>query len=81
MEHKTASERVLVFVEVRFRKNVGYGKPEETVSKSKQQRIIATASHYLQKHSAEDRSMRFDVVAITWPNYAPSVTWIREAFS
>jgi putative endonuclease len=61
--------------------NVRYGTPEETVSKSKQKRILATASHYFQKHSLEDRAMRFDVVAITWPNYAPSVTWIPEAFS
>lgn len=81
MEHKTASENVLVFVEVRYRRTAEYGRPEETVSKPKQQRIITTARHYLQKHSAKDRSMRFDVVAITWPNYAPSVTWIPEAFT
>ena len=81
MEDKTASGSVLVFVEVRYRKNVRYGTPEETVSKSKQKRILATASHYFQKHSLEDRAMRFDVVAITWPNYAPSLTWIPEAFS
>jgi putative endonuclease len=80
MEHKLASESILAFVEVRYRKSTEYGRPEETVSKSKQQRIIATAKHYLQNCATEDRLMRFDVVAISWRNYAPSVTWIPEAF-
>ncbi|MEK9913593.1 MAG: YraN family protein [Flavobacteriaceae bacterium] len=81
MEHPTTAMNTLVFVEVRYRKNVEYGSPEETITRSKQQRIIATANHYLQKHFAEDRPLRFDVVAITWPNYTPSVTWIPEAFT
>lgn len=81
MEDKKGSDRILVFVEVRYRKGIGYGRPEETVSRSKQRRIILTANHYLQNRSSEDQTMRFDVVAITWPNYAPSVTWIKEAFT
>ena len=80
MEDQTPFGGVLVFVEVRYRKGVQYGRPEDTVSRTKQKRIVLTANHYLLNHCAQERVTRFDVIAVTRPNYAPSITWIPEAF-
>jgi putative endonuclease len=61
-----ASENgTLVFVEVRGRSGTGFGSPAETVTKSKQVRIIKTAIGYLKAKSLKPDSVRFDVVAIT----------------
>ncbi len=54
----------LVFVEVKTRRGVAYGLPEEAVTWRKQQKIIRTASCYLDLHSCADRSWRIDVVAV-----------------
>ncbi|HAH31789.1 MAG TPA: YraN family protein [Elusimicrobia bacterium] len=73
-----ASEKdTLVFVEVRGRSNTGFGSPAETVTKSKQLRIIKTAIGYLKTKTLKPESIRFDVVAIV-PGTEPE--HIRGAF-
>jgi putative endonuclease len=70
----------LVFVEVRYRSSMRFGRAEETVTAAKQARLATAASHYLQCH-AVTRPARFDVVAIhpaDGPGHA--VEWIRDAF-
>jgi putative endonuclease len=70
----------LVFVEVRYRSSIRYGRAEETVTATKQARLATAASHYLQRH-AVNCPARFDVVAIhpaTAGGHA--VEWIRDAF-
>ncbi len=67
----------LVFVEVRSRHDNRHGTPAETITKTKQRRIIRAANYYLQRHHA-DVPCRFDVIAI-----APGQTdleWIKDAF-
>ena len=81
MTDARTGETILVFVEVRYRIRSDHGRPEETISRSKQRRILSTAQHYLQKRQVQDVTMRFDVIAITQPHYAPSITWIQEAFT
>lgn len=68
---------VLVFVEVKSRKNDGYGAAEYAVSQVKQQRLWKAAEAYLgqQKHMASPL-VRFDVVAET----NGDMRWIRDAF-
>ena len=62
MEDKTT----LIFIEVRYRKQVYYGQAFETISRKKQQKIIQTAKHYLHQHQlTESVSSRFDVIGIT----------------
>lgn len=68
---------MLVFVEVRFRKNNHYGSPLETVVASKQQKIRTTAQHFLLvKNIGESMPVRFDVIGIL-PN---DITWVQNAF-
>lgn len=57
------TEEFLVFVEVRLRKSIRFGTPEETVDHRKQQKLRLTAESYLQKHPT-DKQPRFDVVAL-----------------
>jgi len=66
-----------VFVEVRARQQGDYGSSIETVTLSKQQRIIRAAKHYLQKKELFDKiDCRFDVIGID----AEKITWIKNAF-
>ena len=58
-------ERYLVFVEVKYRRDVYGGYPEEAVDYRKQKKIIQTAKYYLMAkkfHSVPP--CRFDVIAI-----------------
>jgi putative endonuclease len=54
----------LIFVEVKTRRGSAYGTPEESVTATKSQRLIATAQDYLQKHDSEQASWRIDVISI-----------------
>lgn len=54
----------LVFVEVKYRKNLKYGYPREAVNCAKQKRIAKTALWYLKENKLEDINVRFDVVEI-----------------
>lgn len=78
MEHAGAC----VFVEVRHRSNVRYGTPAATVSRSKQQKIIKCARHYLASITrSDDTPCRIDVVGITGMLDNPHIDWIRNAIS
>ena len=55
----------LVFVEVRSRRNIKNGAPEETISKQKQRLLQKAAAIYLQRLPMEHSpQMRFDVVCV-----------------
>ena len=69
----------LVFVEVRSRRHARYGTPAESVTRTKQQRLLRAAALYLQRQRL-DPPCRFDVVAILEPSGKPQVEWIRDAF-
>jgi len=66
----------LIIVEVRYRKNNRYGSALESVTKTKQARIIAATKHYIMTHKI-NQPIRFDVVAITG-NTLPD--WVKNAF-
>ena len=54
----------LVFVEVRTKISLEFGTPEESINRAKQNRMRATALHYLQDHTKLPELWRIDVVAI-----------------
>ena len=56
--------REVVFIEVRSRWSDCDARPEETVNRTKQQRIIRGAKAFLKSRHWEDRPVRFDVVAV-----------------
>ncbi len=69
----------LVFIEVRYRKNLDYGGAKESITPNKQQKIRKTALYYMQKKGREFNA-RFDVIAITGENKNLTIEWIQNAF-
>ncbi|MCX7100458.1 MAG: YraN family protein [Methylobacter sp.] len=69
-------QQTLVIIEVRFRKTDKYGSAAESVTRSKQTRIIAATHVYLSAQKI-DRPIRFDVVAMSGNG---AIDWIKNAF-
>lgn len=65
----------LVFVEVRSRAQNGFGGAAASIGRSKQQRIIFAARHYLMRYPNLP-PCRFDVVVLQ----AGQLEWLRSAF-
>ena len=59
--------RVIVFVEVKLRKNDAYAEGKEFVTAAKQQRVMMAAQLWLQQNETELQP-RFDVIEIYAPN-------------
>lgn len=71
----------LVFVEVRQRTNPNYTNALESVTKSKQRKIIKTALFYLQEKKLLDKiACRFDVVAVNFIKGQAQFDWVKDAF-
>jgi putative endonuclease len=69
----------LVFVEVRYRSSPSFGSAAESITRSKQKKIIAAARHYISSRHSQEPACRFDVVAIAGGS-GRRVDWIRDAF-
>lgn len=69
----------LVFAEVRYRKNVTFGTPAETVTFSKRKKLIRASQYYLQRHNP-DLPCRFDIVEIYGANHQTNINWVKDAF-
>ena len=54
----------LVFVEVRTKRSLEYGSPEESITSTKMEKLRAVAAHYQQTHENLPASWRIDVVAV-----------------
>jgi putative endonuclease len=76
MEHRKS----LVFIEVRYRKNLAHGHPGETVTTHKQKKLIKTAEFYLSGLKQKIPPCRFDVIAISGPEKKETIEWIENAF-
>lgn len=71
------SDKNIIFVEVRYRKNNQYGHPLETINLRKQTKIKKTASYYLQQNKLLNAYCRFDAIAINDKN---EINWVKNAF-
>jgi putative endonuclease len=70
---------LLIFFEVKYRKQTAFGHPAETVTSQKQKRIIHCAQNYLAKNpNYQDLAMQFDVITFTAKDKTPQ--WIQNAF-
>jgi putative endonuclease len=69
----------VVFVEVKYRKNLDHGFPFEAVTKSKQKKIIMAANTYLAKYASLP-ACRFDVVSMHGELSKPTIDHIIDAF-
>ena len=68
----------LVFVEVRLRRNAGYGGAAASITAAKRRRLILAARHFLAK--TPDLPCRFDCVLLSGLDER-NIEWIRDAFS
>jgi len=57
-------EQDLIFVEVKARRGVSFGLPEDALTMRKRRKLVEVASYYLDLHTCSDRSWRIDVVAV-----------------
>lgn len=78
-------KKVLVFIEVRFRKNNDFGGGLESVTVTKQLKLRKTAELYLQQNTQYENA-RFDVVSLSKNNQTNgnrqnyTFEWIMNAF-
>ncbi|MGE4545208.1 MAG: YraN family protein [Pedobacter sp.] len=56
--------RTLVFIEVKTRRGISHGHPQEAVGAAKQRQIVRAAQWYLIEHKLDRLQPRFDVVAV-----------------
>lgn len=71
----------MVFVEVRFRRHTRYGSGADSVTASKQDKLIKTALYYLQQHPKQAKQpVRFDVVSLSTVDERSDIEWIKDAF-
>lgn len=69
----------LVFIEVRSRTSSAYGGAIQSITYSKRQKLLRTATLYLQTKKLYDKQLcRFDVVSLD--GVPPKITWIKNAF-
>ncbi|HEY0198847.1 MAG TPA: YraN family protein [Rhodanobacter sp.] len=72
---------VVVFVEVRYRKNSSHGDAAASITPSKQAKLIKAAELWLSAHTKWANSdCRFDVVAYDGPASKVRMMWLRGGF-
>lgn len=70
---------LIVFVEVKMR-SISYFDPAQSITISKQKKIIMVAQEYLMRHNGDDNNCRFDVALIEIVNNEPKLTYLQNAF-
>jgi putative endonuclease len=73
-------KNVLIFVEVKTRRNYAFGSPLEAVSLKKQRSISSVAQHYIQHEQLSGSAARFDVIAVLLNSSCPEIEHIENAF-
>jgi putative endonuclease len=74
-----SQENLVVFVEVRLRKNANFGFPEQTVTATKQHNIRTVAEHYLHTYEWKG-NIRFDIIAIIKNKAMYEILHFEDAF-
>jgi len=70
----------LVFVEVKTRRSRAAGAPEEAVDERKQTRMRRAAEVFATRYRADDREMRFDIIAVDASGKRLEIELLRNAF-
>jgi putative endonuclease len=71
---------ILVFVEVKTRSTIAFGKPEEFVSAQKQNMITYAAPRYMEKIN-HDWAIRFDIISVVFnKDETYSIEHFEDAF-
>jgi putative endonuclease len=72
--------KTLVFIEVKTRRGVGFGTPQEAVGRTKQRQILRAAQWYLADGRGRGLQPRFDVVAVHVAATGAQIEHITDAF-
>jgi putative endonuclease len=71
----------VVFVEVRYRRNAGFGGGAASVDAGKRRKLVLAAQLFLAAHPGfRDAPCRFDVVEASGDPASPVLHWLRDAF-
>ena len=71
---------MLVFVEVKTRKNADFGPPEAAVDAEKRERVQIGARAYTRRANIAYELARFDIVSIVMEPRV-QIEWLRDAYS
>lgn len=78
---KDPDEECLVFIEVKSRKNLEFGLPEEAVTKNKIKQLKRIAELYLYENDIKEILCRFDVISVLMlPGQKPKLEHLVNAF-
>lgn len=68
----------IVFIEVKTRTNINFGKPAEAVNEVKQKHMYKSAKYFLYKTKSSDNFIRFDVIEVLVENGKFNVNHIKQ---
>ncbi|SES67074.1 putative endonuclease [Natronincola peptidivorans] len=71
---------IVVFIEVKTRKNSTFGLPRESVNFKKQSTIYIIAQQYIQQKKLKNMSFRFDVIEVLLMRDQIQINHIENAF-
>ena len=71
---------VIVFVEVRYRKNNSHGNAAQSIHPGKQKKVIKAASYWLLINHKQDVEFRFDAILFDHSIDNEHLTWLKSAF-
>ncbi len=73
-------DETLIVFEVKTRRTGTYGYPEDSISATKRQHLMASAQAYIQDHPELPDQWRIDVIAINLnPGQKPEFEWFENA--
>ena len=72
-------DNTLVVIEVKTRRDVLYGNPEDAVNGQKIRKIVSSTDAYIRR-SAIDLPVRFDIITMTGTDIPFQIEHIEEAF-
>ena len=58
------NEKELVFIEVKTRTNMQFGRPADAVNETKQKHLLSTVRYYLYNKHLENEFVRIDVIEV-----------------
>lgn len=71
----------LVFVEVRYRKNINFGTPVESIGSRKLKRIRTAINHYMMTNNLGYLPCRIDVIGLHGNIEHPNIQWIKNVIT
>jgi len=75
-----ADGQTICFIEVKTRRQLRFGSPEESVQRRKQRHMAKAAIYFLKNNRLLDSPSRFDVVSVEPTDAKPRISLIQGAF-